>query len=328
MKIMTTLLFNDDEFHTLTDYLSYSKIVKLNKDPVNIQFTPTKNMDFGNLVHYLLSGQNFEDKYFVMPSNGPTEKMLEVVNQYVLISELNEDESLDNDKLLISRVCVDYNNKLKDDTFLKQIHVFRDYINLRLYNKLKICVTDEEYSQACKIILAIQISPTTSFMFDTERYEIHNEVQFVSHTIFGKFKGIKDLVLIDKIQKTIQCIDLKVISKPYYEFEDSYYKYRYDVQQMIYNIDNVEKSIESELKPLPTMFLLAEKDLAHDPILFHMNGLSPEIDVCYKGETLMSINKMIENAKWYMENDVRFTKDVIENNFILKKEYACKRETE
>jgi hypothetical protein len=311
---------NKDEVKELEGFLSYSKITSLNRDP-STAFTHKSSpaMEFGSLVDALLSEtkEGFEEKYFIMPEFDITDKMREFADQFI---ELYRIDLIEDEIILHARQIVGFNKQLKDETVIKQ---FKEscgaYIECVFMAKGKTIVGQSDYNDAVKLVEMIKTGPYTKDLFENSNYTLLWQVPFAIKTEYGDFKGIKDLVVIDNINKTVRTIDLKTTSSSYLKFEESYWKWRYDVQDFIYTLDNELYATENGLMPLETRFLIAEKSMEHYPVFFQMDDVSPILSP--KG--LDSIRDLILNANWYLKSQsFDFIKEVQENNGVLVKEYV------
>lgn len=325
---------NKDEVKELEGFLSYSKITSLNRDP-STAFTnkSTPAMEFGSLVDALLSETEevFKEKYFIMPEFDITDKMKEFADRFIELYNNDEEgnsdkfielahESYENSLILQARQDIGFNKTLKDETVIKQFkEACGTYIECVFMAEGRIIVNKSDYNDAVKLVEMIKTGPYTKDLFEHPSYTLLWQVPFAIETEYGNFKGIKDLVVIDNINKTVRTIDLKTTSSSYLKFEESYWKWRYDVQDFIYTLDNELYAAENELMPLETRFLIAEKSMEHYPVFFQMEDVSPILDP--KG--LGSIRDLILNANWYLENQsFDFIKEVQENDGVLIKEYV------
>lgn len=311
-----------EEVMNLEDYLSYSKITSLNRDPSTAfikKSSPT--LEFGSLVDALLSEtkEDFGNKYYILPKCDITDKMKEFADKFI---ELYRVDLIEDEVILHARREINFNKQLKDDTVIKQFkEACGTYIECFLMAEGRTIVNKSDYDNAVKLIEMIKTGPYTKYLFDNPDYTLKWQVPFAIETALGNFKGIKDLVVIDNIHGTVRTIDLKTTGSSYLKFEESYWKWRYDVQDFIYTMDNHLFAEENNLRSLPTQFLVAEKQMEHYPIFFQMESIDPKIRPC--AEELESINNLISNAEWYLENEsFDFTREIQENHGVLIREYA------
>ena len=218
---------------------SFSKISKMLESPVAYykryilgeKDQEQKYFTEGKLIHYLLlEDSNYRDKFIVMPSKIPSDK-LKTVLQYLF----NNGLSLDNDEAVLNALKVnDLYQSYKSDKQLSTAREGREYFDFLAMSKGKTivdletmnrCITRVEKIKANKKIMDL-ISICDNGQEPRNEIELHGEVEGIPiHGILDNLVAQKEIVIIN---------DFKTTSKKLEDFENSFEKYKYSLQAALY----------------------------------------------------------------------------------------------
>ncbi len=263
---------SEKEYRNLRDRLSYSYLKLFDQDRESFfkqlilgekkieKQTPSIVM--GQLVHTLLSQEDFDVKFHISQTSKPVGQMGELCDALYTRSmqSLNEfNEQQDNFKMIFSdavrRVKYDFNGeeiafKKKDEA--KILEMFEG-TNAELYYKEqtidafgKIIVSIPQIEQAERLVQKIKENSVTERYVnqqtewldevrDIKAIEIYNELPILFNYMEIPCKILPDKLKIDHVNKTIEPIDWKCSSWDNESPEGSYLKYAYYIQAALYD---------------------------------------------------------------------------------------------
>lgn len=209
----------------------------------------TEALSFGSFFDdKVLQPHTVDEKYQILYSKKPTEKMLDLANAYVNIyfkMKSKEGFDIEHNKrsiILEARESINYNKSLIDETviskFEKECGEYTEEQISSIENN-KIAVTKENNDLSNRLIEQMKLHPSTAFLFDPSSLGHDVEILFqhpvyFKHKIYNKgnplkfeCKALLDIVIIDNKQKEITGIDLKTYDG---SFMKNFYRFRYYYQ--------------------------------------------------------------------------------------------------
>ena len=218
---------------------SFSKISKMLESPVAYykryilgeKDQEQKYFTEGKLIHYLLlENSNYRDKFIVIPSKVPSDK-LKTVMQYLFDNNL----SLDNDEAVLNALKVnDLYQSYKSDKQLSTAREGREYFDFLAMAKDKTivdletmnrCITRVEKIKANKKIMDL-ISVCDNGQEPRNEIELHGNIEGIPiHGVLDNLVAQNGIVIIN---------DFKTTSKKLEDFKDSFEKYKYSLQAALY----------------------------------------------------------------------------------------------
>lgn len=309
------------------DRRKYYKKYYLNE---KIEEEDNKAATIGRLVETLLLENHEFDNRFSMSSlaKAPTGKMLDFCNA-LCNRALNNPENLEF-KEMAKLAHIDSTFEWKLDVVLAKFIgtdneiYFKEALEVRK-RKLTI-VTLQDIANAEKIVEELKNNEFTADIVNQESNDdgflVQNQVQIEGFEIDGlKLKGMMDKIIIDHVNKTIQCYDLKCVwavesfYEEYYLYRRAYiqaylykeacYKIREDLALDYYTVEN-------------PAFLVCDSINYYSPLLYTLN--SDDMEDAYKGfehknKKYPGVKTIIENLNWAKENNRwNISKSNYENN--------------
>lgn len=226
-------------FSRLSDYDRNGSSALLDKKDNNNSIALNK----GSLINDLLfETVDFNSKYTLKIYEKPTATLLRLANiiieNFVNIPTHEEVEKIiENNEFW--KTTKKENIKSKYD-----LPEFWDYITNQIKPDGKIAITPSMKIEADEIVYILRNHKHSSHFFDKNKYEIIPEYAFevdynlkddtteTDRTII--LRGIVDMIVVDHINKTIRLVDLKTGGDKASEFEYSFTKWRYYLQESVY----------------------------------------------------------------------------------------------
>lgn len=325
------------EYFDAQGYIS-SSLLKLACDSPKQAYKMIKNeqgdekspaLYYGSLVDCLLTTPDkFDEDYVVYRGKAPSDKLLDVANEYVRIYQLEASrEDFDSNACVISaQNNVGYDRRLKPATMIEKFNTeCSAYCTFVLSHLDKVIVDEDAFNEATQLINNTKASRflTNIFQPDSNIIVLFQVAIFVTTTQFTG-KALLDCIVIDLEKKTITPYDFKTFEG---SFESNYWKYKYYYQEAWYGfilntLKNEEFYIDAKypeqlaiiLNPEFTIeqfkFIAIDKSGYKNIEIFESYSNIIE-DVFFKGYidkktnhiNIKSIQSLIEELKWRVLND-------------------------
>jgi hypothetical protein len=321
-------LLDNDEIIDLR--LSYSKISDFDRNgPISLirqTFVDNEGVKHGSLVETLLldkllSTNDFDKNYVLLDIEKPTATLGSItdiiLNNYTEIPTIEEVLNIVNKNAFWSRS--------KDDTKIANFNIpqFWDYLKIKFEGNSKIIVNKEQYDKAEKsanILLTHEFSKDLFY----NNLENHYQVEFNYYYKGFLIKGFIDKMTIDRVNKRVYFEDIKTGEGKNDKFMESFMKYRYYFQALIYQkAFNIlaEKYDFSDYTLMPFKFIYIGKTENY-PLVYIMtdkwiksalNGFTTTSGYKYKG-----LNENLDNIYYHWKNkQYEFNKEIYENKGII-----------
>lgn len=196
---------------------------------------------------------------------------------------------------------------------------FIEYINEVMLSKDKILITSEQYSIALEVVEVLKNHKYSKHLF---KNKLENYYQFKAEFIYKEFDflGFIDHIQIDHKNKTICAKDLKTGTPKGNEFLNSFFKYKYYIQGILYQIalEKIKKDLKvNNYTILPFEFVYISR-FEKIPIIYQigkkweeasLNGFITNRGIKYPGliDTLLQI-------EWHLDNDIYDVSKYIDEN--------------
>jgi len=215
---------------------SYSSLSRISISPSyfkNKITEDTTGLTIGSAVDCLLtSPSEFNDQFHIANINKPTGQMGDFVTQ-LLACEQAED-------------CYEIAYELagfKRDSLDKVIERFekegKDYYEHSKSSIGKKVLTKDEYTIVQSVVNVLKNNKYTRGIFNNDNLEIdviyQLPVLYTNYEVNLDFKALFDAVVINHFDRTIKSYDLKTTGKSVLGFADSFMKFRYYLQNSMYN---------------------------------------------------------------------------------------------
>ena len=198
----------------------------------------------------------------------------------------------------------------------------------------KVVLSQEENDLISQIVMSIRTNPATSKYFerDTNYVEILDQ-----YSIYFNYEGIEckallDRIIVDHKNKTIQPIDFKTMGDQTLYFPKSLRQRRYDIQAAFYTEALKSKKVYETYEILPFKFIVESTINPGNPLVFTCsselldigkNGRQPyklcdkpyistEYITYMKFDEIKGFHQLIEDYKWYMENEFEKSRKIVE----------------
>ncbi len=276
----------------------------------------------GALVDDLLLDKSaFKTKYFVFDGKKPTATLGKLAD--LLLENYNK---IPSKKQILN--IIEANNfwkRAKEETLIGYIEnkEFINYIKAQYKSKTKILLTTEELAKGNELADILLTHKHSKHILIND-LENHNQYKFTLTYNNMKFRGIIDKLLIDHDNKTVQIIDLKTGQGDISEFTTSYLKWRYYLQEAIYQkaFNHIKKKFKlkgykllpfkflyiSRYERIPCVFIISDK--WHKAAL---KGFTTNFGYSYKG-----LDTLIEEIKWHYDNKIfNMKKNIYESDGVI-----------
>lgn len=321
-------LLDNEEFIDLR--LSYSKISDFDRNgPISLirqSNIDNEGVKHGSLVDTLLvdelTGQdNFNKDYLVLNIEKPT-ATLGLLCDIILANYMY----VPGHKEILN--IIDKNNlwsKYKEDTKLANFNIpqFWDYLDLKFKGLNKIVVTQEQYDSAKKAVNTLMYDQFSQYLFNND-CENHYQVEFNLKYKGFTFKGFLDKMTIDRENKVVYFEDIKTGESKNDKFMESFIKYRYYFQGLIYQMayETLSKQYNFEGYTLANFKFIYVGKTESYPLVYEMtdkwikaakNGFKTSSGYIYKG-----LDELLDEIYFHWKNKMYdFKKEVYEKNGCL-----------
>lgn len=312
----------------------------------DLYFEEKKHFLIGDGVDMQLtrSTEEFNQKFHISNlQNKPSDTIKSIVNQvYDHVKEVHGREILTIDRYpnAILDACNDhtYQSKWLDNTRIAKIVEAWEYWEDLKAAEGKVVLSQEENDLISQIVMSIRTNPTTSKYFETSK-----DVEILDqYSIYFNYEGIEckallDRIIVDHKNKTIQPIDFKTMGDQTLYFPKSLRQRRYDIQaafytEALYYFKERDDKTLQYYKILPFKFIVESTINPGNPLVFNCSnelldigkyGRSPyrfydkpyvssEYINYMKFDEIKGFHQLIEDYKWYMENEFEKSRKIVE----------------
>ena len=314
----------------------------------DLYFEEKKHFLIGDGVDMQLTRpiEEFNQKFHISNlQNKPSDTIKSIVNQvYDLVKEevgeLAEKGVLRDHTSKILDSCNDHNYQpnWKTETRIAKIVEAWEYWEDIKAAEGKVVLSQEENDLISQIVMSIRTNPTTSKYSETSKdVEILNQLAIYFTYNNVDCKALLDRVIIDHKNKTVQPIDFKTMGDQTLYFPKSLRQRRYDIQAAFYTealkyfIERDDKTLQ-DYKILPFKFIVESTINPGNPLVFTCsselldigkNGRQPyklcdkpyistEYITYMKFDEIKGFHQLIEDYKWYMENEFEKSRKIVE----------------
>lgn len=317
MKRITDISWNVSE----TEYrnhkaFSYSILSKFDREgfrKISSLFDEVKSqsLTFGSAVDIALTGglDEFMSK-FTAYASPPISGALENITRRLYDKYGNEYKSLgDIPNEYILEEAIDYQPRYKDSTKLSTIIANGDiYYNNLVLAEGKTVLTMDDYDRVHKCVKELKTNPFTRWYFDDlnpDRYETAYQLKFKTAYMDGEIKCMIDRIIVDHENKKIHLIDLKTTSGNEEDFEESFLKWRYNIQAQLYTfiVDRIinEDEYFSNFTINPFVFIVINKYNLSPIIWMYKNNYSIE-NITKDGKTYLNWRKVLTRLTYHLND--------------------------
>lgn len=342
LKKANNTMMTEKQYRSIKDRLSYSSIKLFDNDRKKFynefilgekrEEKPSTSTTMGQLVHTLLSGEDFDEKFHIAVSVEPKGQMLELVNNLYLRSLKTIVDGIQTDSFetlfmdAVATTKYDFNMqevafKGKDAT--KILGMFTGdaeiYYNEKLSAIGKMVVSVPTIQQAEKLVEKIKGHSFTmeyANAISANDVEVFNEMPVLFEIGEVPYKSLVDKVIVNHKAKTIQPIDWKTS----WDNEDpsyAYLKFGYYIQAAMYdmalnNWKNDNNMIDYVLHPMK--FIFCDTGGFSDPVVLNIN--SHDILRGLKGFTVRGykyrgLDELVTDIQWHVETGIWSTSKAI-----------------
>lgn len=305
------------------DYISFSKVSSFIKDGPKVLITEKKEENdsllFGSLFDSLLTEpEEFNNKFYITKLNKiPSQKVMDIIGYLYRDKGV---KSIDNNEETVLNACryYEYYQNYKPETLLRKLEedgqqFFEEIINAngryvldqKMVNDAEECVNEILTNRFTYMYFS---DKTNADLFSKDTLEHVYQGKLLDHN--RKLKCMIDKAIIDHEKKEIQLIDLKTTAFPEENFQDSYLKYRYDIQASLY--PDIVNELYKGYKILPFKFIVInryhKKPLIYEDHTYHkiISGNIGDYRPYYD---------WISEMKWHLENnEYDYSYESIKNN--------------
>ena len=311
----------------------------------DLYFEEKKHFIIGNGVDIQLTRpiEEFNQKFHISNlQNKPSDTIKSIVNQvYDRVKETYPNiETIQNYNNAILDACNDHNYQpnWKTETRIAKIIEAWEYWEDLKQAEGKVVLSQEENDLISQIVMSIRTNPTTSKYFETSKdVEILDQLAIYFSYCDIDCKALLDRVIVDHKNKTIQPIDFKTMGDQTLYFPKSLRQRRYDIQAAFYmqalfqwciqqdkyldyKILNFKFIVESTVNPgNPLVFTCSSELLdigknGRQPYkLCDKPYISSEYITYMKFDEIKGFHQLIEDYKWYMENEFEKNRKIVES---------------
>ena len=312
--------------------ISYSVLSRMSREGFkSLEFLNevinTQAIRYGSLVDTLLTDKsNFEKQFIVVNNYIPTPQMIDINNEIARrtgyqISKLDEVD--DNFILQIAKEFkFGASNWLDATRVLRVREALTEYYSIYVNNMEKYIVNKEDYNDAKTNVDTLNTHKFTSYLFNTQ---FTNTKTYFQLKFLYEYKGIDckcmfDIIHVDYENKTIYPIDLKTTGWDETEFNDSFLKWRYDIQATFYyhilkDILSKDK-IFKDFKIAPFTFLVINRK-NNIPIFWEYEESInfEQKEIIYDNKVLLPWYELIEDTDFALKNNqFTYSHQSIKNN--------------
>lgn len=322
------------EYFEKSGYISNSFLKSLATHPkyakamIEGKESKTPALDFGTLVDVLLTtSDKFDEEYVIYRFKKPTDKLLEVAEEYIrqsLLQPLGEDFDKTG-RIISSQHNVGYDGRLKPETMVKRFEEeCETYCTFAINNQDKVIIDQVTFDHANRLAMSVKTSPYLNHIFEpNSNLIVLFQVPIYITTVKYVGKILIDCLVIDLENKKITPYDFKTFEG---SFEQNYWSYKYYYQEAWYSAILrlltvpelfIDCTIPEELKLIHTgeysieqfKFIAIDKSQFKEVEIFESyDGIVDDVffnGYINKGDNkikIKSIVDLIDEAKYRMES--------------------------
>lgn len=278
----------------------------------------------------LLEPEEFDNRFFMSSCvTAPTGLMLAFVEALYKHTERNSVEGVlvEEFETIAKAAYVESGFKISFEAVLKKFIDSEAEIYYKEMREVRSkglsLVTTQDVTNSENIVSELKNNSVTSniiSLIDSDRWKVLNQHQIEGYLVKDHpFKSMMDKIVIDKKEKTIQVYDLKC-TWSVERFYEEYYLYRRSyIQAYLYWKAALSMTKDGEYKGyrvLYPQFIVCDSTNYYHPLIYTLD--IDDMENAYngfehKGRTYPGVNKLIDDLKWAIENDVW---NISKTNFI------------
>lgn len=314
-------------------YSMLSAISRLGPSALKSKESTSEAMMFGTMVDSMIDGSFKRDDYYFAKTVDIGEKIKPAID--ILLNRLENIEGdfnsdLTNYEYLMTSILknnyIDYYLKRTPESRASSIikdKGAQEYFKFKIEGKDKIIITIDMYEDALQCVNILRTHKFTKKIFSNKLKEAYYQFKYQWSEKGTSFKGMIDRLIIDHENKIIKPYDLKTGSKSLYSFTDSFYKYRYDIQAVMYyvicklirdehypdyEVDTFKFIYIGRFEKLPIIWEVPKTHHSKTILGFSRNNKD------YKG-----IKQLMEEYEFYVKNpeSLEYSKEVYDNEGTL-----------
>lgn len=273
-------------------------------------------MIVGSLVDMLITQPALVERYFcVSTSRKPTSKKVHELASHIVTNGYLENSATAEEAVKKAledgfsyRTAWDMEKRLEA---LKQANLM-SFLDEILAAEGKFPVEQDTMLRCELIAQSLQMNPFTEKIFRVQKdVELHKQVELTWELNGVKCKGLVDLLVINRKEKTIQLYDLKITSEGVYAWPNKIYKYRYDLQAMFYTLGIQSPEFKStyyteDYTVLPFTFLVESYKYPGTPLMFELESHKLDValhDGIVDGIFYKGIYALLDEYKFHIQTD-------------------------
>jgi hypothetical protein len=328
--------FETEELYRASPSLNYSTLKDIENGPWGLindrVFAPGKAFEVGDYVDkYFTNRDLLEELYEISEEKIELSPSLETLYEFFLANKIftpTVDECVTRCRELKLWDSIKYDSKVADrltkDFFTKLEQASRDSGKIKM-------TQDQRYQAICAIgninnsesAMALITEQEGEFIIPQFKWEF----EMIINGHIRLFRVMFDWIKFNAITHKITGIDLKTGAKPSHKFIEQFLDYRYDVQGILYyfGIMALRKQYFPDWEkctPEDFKFLYTPKIDNRKPIIVPLTEtfIRQNDEYIYNnGKRFYGISKLIDDADWYIENEVFNQHRIIaENDGIVK----------
>lgn len=286
------------------------------------------SLRYGSLVDTLLTEpENLKDKFTIIDYTQPSDQVISILKLILNYTNKKSGDLKNIDKNIIlhsiNEIGYGAENWLDDTKINKIITTGSKYFKLLFENNDKIVLSKNDLLFAEKSVKTLKTHDFTKYIFENDPFsecKTYFQLKF-KFTYKGiSLKCMFDIIYVDYENKIIYPIDFKTTSKDENDFEDSFHKWRYDIQstQYSYILRQICKQDDyfKDFKIEPFKFLVINK-YNNLPLFWkYDNSINDEQPILkYDGKLLLPWYDLIEDANRHLsENQYLYDYETLNNN--------------
>jgi hypothetical protein len=328
---------SEQTYRGLKDRLSYSSIKKFDSDRQAFykemvlgevkEEKISSSIIMGHLVHTLLSGMDFDEKFHIAVSAEPKGQMADLVNNLYnrTLKSIDKETGMQTDSFetifmdAVTATKYDYNMQevaFKGKDAAKILSMFTGDAEIYYKEKLlaigKMVVSVPVVQQAERLVEKIKAHPHSQYYANVKTdtgVEVFHELPILFDIDEVPYKAMVDKVIVDHIDKTIAPIDWKT-SWDNENPQQSYTKFGYYLQAAMYNYALTVWAKEHGLEGyqiLPMKFIFIDTAGFADPVVLVLssNDLREARDGFHlRGYKYSGLTELIKQITWHVETGI------------------------
>lgn len=309
------------------EHYSYSGIKRfINEGPISLvtksDFS-NNGMNKGTMLEDMLMMSDFEDTYYIAEEDIGN---LTSMEKKLLDAKVERPDK----EYQYLREDLGFFKSDSEQTFnnrVKEIHKFYDGYK---ESKGKIFVKKDVWSNIFTMANALKADKNTSSFFNNDNIEkVQNIYQKTILFTYGgyKFKVVLDIIQIDKVNNTVQAVDLKYTHVKIEMFENEFFKLRYDIQSCLYSLaldQFIEDNNLTGYSVIEPAYIAVNDNLETCKFIIDTSILNNAWNgYDWNGYAKKGIEELINLIKWHIDNEVyNVTKEYYISNYVRLKSNA------